>query len=672
MRMSRRNFLKISTLATTGTILAACGANPTQPAPTEAAVVATTAVEPTKPVVVATVAPASMTFSEAPMLAELVKSGKLPKVEDRLPAKEDLVVVTPFEEVGQYGGTMRLISGSDSGFLKMFMAYEMPVRVNPDYTAYEPDLYKSVELSDDGMTLTMNMRKGMKWSDGEPYTTEDIRFWWEDLCLSEDYQEIRPPWWGYKNDKAMEVEIVDDYTWKIHIAEPDFAIIKNVLAVGFWEWQNLMKPKHYLMQFHPKYTPDAKFETFTEKDNYMDNPDYPTIFAWHTIEFKAGEKWTLERNPYYWKVDTNGQQLPYVDNIENKIAEDSEVRLLQIASGQVDCDWRNAYNPKNVSLLKDKAQAGEYRVMIYSDALLGYPALGVNQNHTQDPYIRELLRTPDFLRALSVAVDRNRINDVVWNGLAITCQGATVSNPAYQFTDDEGRKILDDWMKLYVDYDPDLAKQMLDGLGLNTLDADGFRTRKDGTKLELIIDINGWGGGPDNNAALAQSVKPMWEAVGLRVLLVTTYGTPDESLRWEEGKTQIRTYAMGTYNLWNWPDETFPINSDSTWPLVGKWYATGGKEGEAPAPGSVEERLLALHAQGVKESDPVKQAGFLHQAAKIHMEEGPFDIGFAGMVPIPVVVKNNLRNVRDYGILGPWEVGTPGNLLPEQFFFKVS
>ncbi|MBM3300217.1 MAG: hypothetical protein FJY85_09705 [Deltaproteobacteria bacterium] len=280
--------------------------------------------------------------------------------------------------------------------------------------------------------------------------------------------------------------------------------------------------------------------------------------------------------------------------------------------------------------------------------------------------MRELLRNHKFMMALSHAMNRERMNEVLCDGLLELGQ-ATIGEQSWHFQSPEGKKVHEEWVHAYIEYDPDLANALLDEIGLSNRDAEGFRAWPDGSKLEIIFDISF-----EENAEGAVLLKEDWEAVGLRILLNSVYGTPEAELRHTEGKFQLGGLTgMGEFDLFHYPDEVFPIRPYRAHPMVGQWYATGGKEGWEPEPGSPEAKLIEIYEKIMEEPDIEKGHRLVQQAVRIAIEEGPW-IGAATTNPkVPVVVKNNLRNVDEYGILGPWAVGCPGNLNPEQWFFRT-
>jgi len=693
-KLTRRDFLRLSVMTAAGVVTAACAA--ATPVVIEKEVIKEVPVE--KPVVIkeevvkevpvekivekpvekivekekvvekvitATPPPMPEEVHEAPMLRKLVEAGELPPLEERLPLNPR--VIEPVEEIGQYGGTLHIVhTGPDMGTLKMKIGYDVPVVMNRDFTDYIPNLVSKWEFSEDGRTFTVYFRKGVKWSDGQPFTTEDLKFWWEDLALNEEYKVIPVPWWlfDYKTGKQAEVNFIDDYTVSFTFDSPAW-LVPGTLGSGFWEWEPMMKPKYYLKQFHPKYNPDSNWDIFQDKDHWNFNPDYPVLFAWHVVSYKAGERVVLERNPYYWKVDTDGNQLPHIDRIESREIPDKELRLIQVAAGEYDFTMRGVTSVLNFSLLQEQAEKGDYHVIPYWGCHQEMPHYTVNQNYVGDEWMRGLLRDHRFMVALSHAIDRKRINDTLWNSLLEIGQ-ATIGEQSWHFQSPEGKKVHEEWVNAYVEYDPEKSNRLLDELGLDKRDAEGFRTKPDGSKLEIIFDI-----AFEENVEGTPLLKEDWGAIGLRILLNPVYGTPEAELRHTEGKFQLGGLTgMGEFDLFHYPDEVFPIRPYRAFPMVGKWYATGGAEGWEPEPGSPEARLIEIYEKIMEEPDIEKGHRLVHQAVRIAIDNGPWIGGAVTNPRVPVVVKNNLRNVAEYGIEGPWAIGCPGNLNPEQWFFS--
>ncbi len=676
--MKRNVFwLLVTGLAIVATIISGC-AKPT-PAPTEVPTEAP-AEKPTE----APPTEVPSAYNEAPMLADKVAAGELPPVDERLP--EEPVVIPVVESVGQYGGTWHNVTWwPGCGNIKMVL-YDPPVRWKADYTGYEPGLAESYEWSDDGKTITFKFRKGIKWSDGEPFTTEDLKFWWEDLAQNPDYKTVQVPWWARNSDGSpITMEFPDDYTWVLHFDTPQW-IMPYVLAQGFWEWEPLMKPKHFLTQWHPKYTEGADYDTLDQMDRWFETPGYPCLMAWCLKEFTPGETWLFERNPYYWKVDPEGNQLPYIDYVHVELVEDLETRKLRVAQGSYECTFRGVDDPTEIPFLTEQSEANNYRIVPgWMNGAGAWPGFMVNMDyHEEQEYdpateseeskeIRELVRTREFRKGLSVALDRQRIVDVVWEGIG-TPQAFTISPQSWHFASPEGQKVFEEWAAADAEYDPEKAKEYFDSIGFVDQDGDGWRDLPSGKSFTLVIDLNDWGGERVTTEA-TEVYKKNLEDVGVKVLVNNVIGQPEAATRGNYGVGWVlRTTHASELDIWTYPDWIFPLRGGGegsrSFPMQGLWYQSGGEEGWEPEPGSPAAKLQALYRKGLQEPDEQKRHEIVWEAIRVHIEDGPFVIGASGDQPMPVVCKNFFHNVPEYGVLGPWAPGSPGNVHPEQFWME--
>lgn len=611
-------------------------------------------------------------YGEAPMLAEMVAAGDLPPVDERLPV--DIQVITPVDSVGQYGGTWHNVSWEQAiPNIKMIL-YDPPIRWKPDYTGYEPGLAKSFSWSDDGTEVTWVFREGVKWSDGEPFTMEDMQFWWEDIAGNEDYRVTQRPWWGFNSDGSpMEVTFPDDHTMVMKWDTPQW-ITPYIVAQGFWEWEPLMKPKHYLSQFHPTYNSDATYEDLEAHEKWWENPDFPTLFAWHVESYTPAERTVLVRNPYYWKVDTEGNQLPYIDRLDIAIIPDEEVRLLEASQGKYEASFRASTNPSDIPFLAEQSEANGYTVNLnWVNGAGGWPAWLVNQNFADESIdnweeIGDILRDKRVRQAMSHAMNRQRIIDVVWDGIG-TAKQSTISPQAWHFASPEGKAVFDEWAASYAEYDPDTANALLDEAGVVDADGDGLRDLPSGAPFQLIMDLNDW---PGERVAVAatEAYANDLKAVGFDIFVNSVIGTPEDQLRQDEGLYMMRAAHASELDIWTYPDWVFPLRNNRAFPKEGLWRQTGGEEGWEPEPGSPAAVLQDLYDKGLAEPDAEKRHEIVWEAVRVHIDEGPFMIGAAGDQPMPVIIGNNFMNVQDVGILGPWAPGSPGNTHPEQFWIQ--
>lgn len=605
-------------------------------------------------------------FNQAPMLDGM----DLPPVEERLPVKEDIAVVTPVDGVGEYGGTWHETSWDQALSPIKMILYDGPVRWNEDYTGYKPGLAKRFEYNEDGTELTWYFREGVKWSDGEPFTMDDMRFWWEDMATNEDYKVNNVPWWGFNSDGTpMTVEFPDDYTMVMRWDTPRW-ITTYIVAQGFWEWEPLMKPRHFLEQFHPDYTDGASYEDLELNDKFTETPGYPCLMAWCTEEVIPGERTILVRNPYYWKVDTAGNQLPYIDRIDVQLISDEEIRVLEASQGKFEASFRASGTPNDIPFLAEQAAANGYH--LHEGAVNGaggWPCWLVNQNFTDESMdnweeIGEVLRDKNFRQGLSHAMDRDRIIDVAWDGIGTPSQ-ATISPQAWHFASAEGQAVYEEWANAYIEHDPALAAELFDAAGVVDADGDGIRDLPSGEPFQIVLDLGDWGT-ERVSVAGTESFAGDLEDAGFDVLINNLIGQPDWDLRQTQGLYMLRNCHASELDIWTFPDWIFPLRDNRAWPMEGKWRQTGGEEGWEPTGPAL--RLQEIYDEGLATESIEDRHQLVYEAIRVHIEEGPFIIGAAADQPMPVVVADNFMGIPDLVILGPWAPGSPGNLHPEQFW----
>jgi peptide/nickel transport system substrate-binding protein len=608
-------------------------------------------------------------YGEAPMLAEMVAAGDLPPVEERLPMAEDIMVVSGVDGIGEYGGVWHGYTWWQGyGNIEM-MIYDPPVRWNREYTGYEPGLLRSWDISPDGKTLTWNFRHGIKWSDGVPFTMEDMAYWWE-LATNEDFKVVTPPWWGYDSDGSlMEVTFPDDYTMVMNFGEPHY-IANFVVAQGFWEWLPMERPKHFLSPHDPAYNPDATLE---ELEEYVYGGDwlgnvagYPCLHAWCPTSVTPGERTIWTRNAYYWKVDAEGNQLPYIDTVDVRLIADREVRVLELSQGKSEASFRGTDNPTDIPFLLEQAEAGDY--YLHQGAVNGagsWPGWLINMDFADaETYpdtweeIRDLIRNQDFRIGLSTALDRERLIDVMWDGIGYPTN-ATISPQSWHFASPEGQAVYEAWRDVYKEYDPEGAMAHFDAAGFVDADGDGIRDLPSGAPFTLVLDLGDWSGVPTD---ATETYKANLEAVGVAVLVNELAGQPDWDLRQTQGLYMLRNMHASELDIWTYPDWMFPLRNNRSWPLEGRYRETGGAEGWEPLPNtSWALELQQLYDQGLAEPDIQKRHEIVWQAIQIHIDHGPFMIGSSGDQQMPVVVRNGFMGIPDLVILGLWAPGSPGN-----------
>jgi peptide/nickel transport system substrate-binding protein len=610
-------------------------------------------------------------FSEAPMLAELVKQGKLPPVTKRLPSEP--LVIEPTEEIGQYGGTVRIIHTNPQNFEDgvNIMGKESILTFDPkDGATILPNLAKSWIFSKDGKTLILELRKGIKWSDGQPFTADDIEFWWKDVILNDELTPAKPKVWS-PGGKLMKLEKIGPYSIRLQFA---VSYPASLIQMAAWATEGgFYLPKHYLKQFHIKYNPQANevakkegFDSwvrlFQSKSaiGYFDgiqNPDAPVIRAYRIVS-RTPEVTILERNPYYWKIDTAGNQLPYIDRVRLTLVTNVEVYTAKVVSGEVDlAQWNTTLD--NYTLYKENEKRGDYRVINYQTAWPSMAEIFLNLNH-KDPVMRKIFNDLRFRKALSLAINREEINQMVFHGMAEPLQ--TVILP-------RGGRFWDERLaKLYTEYDPKEANRLLDEMGLDKKDKDGFRLRPDGKPLQITIDYWPGEGGPAK-ISIVELVQNYWSKVGVRTtsrqlersLLQTRRQAGDiDATIWHTGQCSDPLWIL---NPWHFLPVSWEFTTGPQWAL---WYTTWGKSGEEP-PEEVK-RALKLWETVQTSLDEKKQIEAGKEMLRLFVEN-LWGIGTVGLQPWPVIAKNNLRNIPEGGLLA-WDWVYLARYRPEQFFLK--
>ncbi len=607
-------------------------------------------------------------YSEAPSLAEKVAAGELPPVDERLP--DEPLVVEPVEEIGQYGGTWRSIdNGEGNGWTQMTTSVEPFLKWNRDVNGFRPNIVTSWEWNDDATELTVNFRQGIKWSDGDPMTVDDYLFWWNDMVLDEDVP-VNAPFGTTVRGELMSVEKVDDYTLQFSFpySNPLFLEYKSR---GAYHSSLHIVPEHYMRQFHPKYS-DA--EDATELVNHygwssrLHHPGMPTIYAWMVADYVEGQRLVLERNPYYWKVDTEGNQLPYIDRLDVTIpvGAPNELVVLKSIAGEIDFQSRGV-NLLDIPLVIENQEAGDYRVIIWNNGDYAWPWIMPMYDYPDEDIV-DLMYMKEFRQALSHAINRDRINEITSLGMA-TARQFSLSAESPEFQTEEGAAFYQEWAASYASFDPELAGELLDSIGVVDADGDGWRDRPDGTSLELIVDV------PAEDTPTVDRmdlIKEDWDAVGLNTVLnIITWSVVSD--RHFSGDIMIR--AWGSAAAWGL------VSAATVWtPIegvtysvggarIGDYYNSGGERGVAPRPGSMLEQLQDAYTELISIIDPDERNAKLLEAYQIHIDEGPITIGTVGEHPNALIVKNNFRNVPDFGLTAGWDLAFPGTADPEQFFF---
>lgn len=623
-------------------------------------------------VVVTAEPPASDTiseFNEAPMLADMVAAGDLPPVEERLPNNPRVLPV--WDEIGEYGGSWRrAYTGITDRWGATKLQEERIVEFMPNKEGgYDivPTWVDEFEMNDDASEFRFHIREGMKWSDGVAVTTEDVRFWYEDVFNTTLFRE-EPHQNLTTNGNPLEIEIIDDYTFIVKFTDSypifPFVMAKESTGAPGLTRDTFLLPAHYLKDFHPNYVAEDELSAIAAEhgvDTWIDlwgdkgpiqswwlNPDKPVISAWKIETPAPAERVVMVRNPYYYAVDAEGNQLPYIDYITHDLFEDKETAVLWTVQGQIDMQNRHVGDDiANYTLYKEGEEKGDYRVDTWLNSSTN--AFLPNLN-TPDPVLAELFNTVDFRQALSLAINRAEINEIMAEGLAEPRQASPVSGSP-QFDPEFETK--------WIEYDPDTANSILDELGLAERDSDGFRLRSDGEMLQVTITSR-------HDVDELELVKAYWEDVGIKVVLNIVERSLYEELV-DNADTEI------VYNTLDRPilaaDPRGYLAIDAAWaPKWGSWFNTGGEQGEEP-PTDHPIRQTWAAWEKAQTANSLEEANLaLQELVTVH-RENVWHIGTIGEAPAIFIVNNNMGNVGD-SFLNDDGLRNPGIAQPAQFYFK--
>ena len=646
--------------------------------------------------------PVPSAFREAPTLKKLVDAGELPPVADRLP-KNPYVLPHNWATPGKYGGRLRMMTPkTDDGQTREYMYGHSPLRWLNDGLDVGPGLCESWEANDDASEWTLHFREGLRWSDGELWTTADVLFWWEDLVLNEEHPAVPPDEMRSGLNTLAKVTAPDDHTLVMTFDAPA-PLTADRLAMwtkggkgdtgAIW-----MLPKHFAQEFHPKYNKDApkdwatKDGLFDSKTDFGRNPDCPTMTGWRLTAYKEGQYLSWERNPFYWVVDREGGQLPYVDKMIMNAIQDPEVGKLQIQQGKLDyVDGRFAsLSLGDVSGIKNTSARSGMVVNLWDSGDGTGPHGFFFSYDYKDRGMRDLIRTPKFRQALSLAFNRKEVQKAVFFGTGEITTG-TMSPKAIEYNvNDEGESIYQQWRDSYAKFNPTKAKALLDEIGVVDKNGDGKRERPDGEKLTIVLTMAATAS--DVVKSINNLMQRDWQAVGLDVKLDPI---PPESMdpNWAAGDIQARAdYGVGDGpNYFVYPQWVVPIEPTRWSPLEGQFYNVRGTPAEnqekdvdpfkrtpprmEPEPGGPIERLWQIYDQSKVEPDPMKRHQLAWEITKVHISDGPFFQGSVSNIPTLTVSHKDLKNVpakenlAQGGFTAPWIIPCPAVYDPEAYYW---
>lgn len=625
-------------------------------------------------------------FAEAPTLADLVKGGTLPAVAERLPDPEDVMVIKPLNEVGQYGGTWRRAFTGPADHENGNRINSMDKILHFDYTGNKimPSLAKAWEVSDDGMTTTITLRKGAKWSDGQPLTADDFMFWFEDIYSNPEIVPTPFPEMTI-NGKPGVMKKVDDFTVAFEFPEPYAYFVYQLAGStgigagfatrgGFQNWGGACCPAHYLKQFLPKYSSvdevnklakDGGFDNWVSllknKYSWALNPEVPVMTPWVTTSPINTPTWSMKRNPYFWAVDTEGNQLPYIDEITFTLAENTEVANLRAIAGEYDLQERHMHLAK-LPVFLENAEKGNYTVHLDPAFNGSDVAIHIGNAFSADPEIAKWLRMKDFRHALSLGIDRDQLNEAFW--LGVGTPGSTAPSPDTIYSPGA------EWNQKWAQHDVDMANSLLDQIGLDKKDDQGYRLRTDG-KGRLRFEMITVGGQFVPYTQVGEMIKQQWIEIGIDVDIKEMERNLAFGMDANDENQMITWANDGSEMLYLFARHAMPVDPAECHMgmAFAKWYASNGEQGTKPDdPEMLRAFELYREAFGLDEAGQIKNA---QEIWKIIVEQ-QWSIGTVGQSPAFMgvrIVKNNMGNVPARQV-NAQHARTPCTSRPVTFYFK--
>jgi peptide/nickel transport system substrate-binding protein len=608
------------------------------------------------------------TFIEPPVLASKVVQGKLPPVAKRLPDVPAVVDFNkPYLKLGRHGGNLRILMGSGKDVRQMIVyGYARLVGYDRDFNL-APDLLESYDIKE-GRIFTFRIRKGHKWSDGHPFTAEDFRYYWEDMANNKKMAKGGVTRELMLDGVPPKFEVIDSLTVRYSWPKPN-PFFLHYLAKPSPLY--IFRPAHYLRQFHAKYADPVRLEALRKKRkrrNWValhyrmdrqyrnDNTKLPTLEPWVIKTKPPSERFIFARNPYFHKVDPEGRQLPYIDQVVMSIT-NSKLISAKAGSGEADLQARGVQF-SNYTFLKKGEKRNDFTVVRWQAAKGAHMALYPNLN-TSDPVWRKLFRTADFRRAISLGVNRHEINQAIFFGLAL--EGNNTVLPKSSFYKVE-------YAKKWATYDLKRANALLDGLGLTKRSDRGLRLLPDGRPMEIIVET---AGEDSEQIDVLQLISDSWLKLGIKIF--------PKPLQREVFRKRVFA-GSALMSVWfglengvpTWessPAELAPtVQQQLQWPKWGLYNETKGRAGEPPDAGPAKQLLDLFYRWRDAESREEKRTVWAEMLA-IHADQ-VYSIGLVSAVPQPVVVNNNLRNVPKAGIYN-WDPGAHfGVHRPEVFWFE--
>jgi len=609
--------------------------------------------------------PARAQLQETPMFAGEVASGAMPPVSQRIPHEPALAEL---ETVGRLGGDLRMLMSSPKDTRMMVVYGYARLMAYTPALALVPDMLRGVEVGE-GRIFTLRLREGHKWSDGQPFDAEDFRYWFDDIAGNPDLSPMGLPAALLAAGETPRFEVIDKTTVRFTWSHPNPLFLP---ALAGPDPLYIYRPSHYLKRFHAKYADKASLDAAVKQGGVRnwaalhskldgmyrnDNPELPSLEPWVLKTRLPSDRIVFERNPFYYRVDGAGHQLPYLDRVVLSIA-DSKIIPAKAGAGESDLQARYL-RFDDYTFLKAGEHENRYKVRLWRTGPGSQLALYPNLNANDEAW-RSLLRDVRFRRALSIAVNRHEINQVIYFGLGIEGQNTLLpQSPLFR----------PEYRSAWAQFDIAEANRLLDVIGLSGRDASGTRLMSDGRPLDIIVEDSGES---TEKSDVLELIRDSWRAVGIRlftkpsqlslfrrrVFAGETLMSIDKGI--EDG------LATGAMSPWELAPTT---QQQLEWPKWGQYFDTTGKVGEAPdLPGAV--RLKQLYDAWLATTAAEEHEKIWHEMLQVWADD-VYSIGLVAGVLQPVIVSDRLRNVPSEGVYN-WDPGSHfGIYKPDGFWFEA-
>ena len=616
-------------------------------------------------VLVCFLGPASaLDLEETPTL-ERTHEG-LPPIAERVPAEPLVVdVEAKGRATGIHGGDLETLIGraKDVRLINVW-GYARLVGYDEDY-ALVPDILREMEV-EEGRIFTFHLREGHRWSDGEPFTTEDFRYYFEDVLSNTELTPTPPPFM-LAGGKLPTFETVDETTVRYSWDAPNPLFLPSLAQA---RPPFIYRPAHYLRAFNPKYgdgdeiarlVREARVRSWAPLHNLRDemydatNTELPSLQPWVVTRNATDRRFIMVRNPYFHRVDATGQQLPYIDRIIMSVVDGSLIPT-KVQAGEVDLQARGLVFG-DLPVLKRGAEVKGYSVRLWPEANASAIALYPNLT-VSDPELRALFRDRRFREALSLGIDRDLVNRVLYFGLGKPSQNLVLADSALHA----------EALGEPPSFDPDRANALLDEVGLTERDGNGVRLMADGRPLQIIVET---AGEEAIQIDALELIRDTWRELGIdmyprpsqRDVLRNRAFSGDLAMSvWYGYDNGIPSPAMP-------PDERVPASTMFlTGPAWGAYAMSGGESGQAPD-FEPAQRLMELYQAWLDTTTDEERAAAWGEILKVHADE-VLTLGTVEGVVQPVVVTNTLKNVPEEAIYG-WDPGGQfGIYRPDEFYFE--